>query len=51
MGSNRFRIDMPRLVDFYLDGQLQLDDMVSRASGSTQINDAFAEMKTGAVAR
>jgi len=24
MGSNRFRLDMPRYVDFYLDGRLRL---------------------------
>ena len=30
MGSNRFRVDMPRFVDFYLQGKLHLDDMISR---------------------
>src|SRR6202165_3216810 len=30
MGSNRFRIDMPRYIDFYLQGRLNLDDMVSK---------------------
>ena len=34
-GSNRFRIDMPRFVDFYLAGKLHLDLMISRASVST----------------
>ena len=29
MGSNRFRVDMPRLVDFYLAGKLKLDEMIS----------------------
>ena len=29
MGSNRFRTDMPRLIDFYLQGRLKLDEMVS----------------------
>ena len=28
MGSNRFRVDMPRFVDFYLQGKLHLDDMI-----------------------
>jgi S-(hydroxymethyl)glutathione dehydrogenase/alcohol dehydrogenase len=51
MGSNRFPIDMPRLVDFYLNGKLKLDEMVSRRIKLEQINDAFAEMKTGEVAR
>ena len=29
MGSNRFRIDIPRYVELYLQGRLQLDDLVS----------------------
>lgn len=51
MGSNRFRRDMPRYVEFYLDGKLHLDEMVSRRIKLEEINDAFDEMKTGAVAR
>ena len=30
MGSNRFRIDMPQYIDFYLQGRLNLDDMISQ---------------------
>ena len=51
MGSNRFRVDMPRYVDFYLDGKLKLDDMISRRIGLERINEAFEEMKAGEVAR
>lgn len=51
MGSNRFRVDMPRYVDFYLAGKLKLDAMISRRIGLEDVNDAFAEMKRGAVAR
>ena len=29
MGSNRFPVDMPRLVDFYMSGKLKLDEMIS----------------------
>jgi S-(hydroxymethyl)glutathione dehydrogenase/alcohol dehydrogenase len=29
MGSNRFRIDIPRYVDLYLQGRLRLDDLVT----------------------
>jgi S-(hydroxymethyl)glutathione dehydrogenase/alcohol dehydrogenase len=29
MGSNRFRIDIPRYVDLYLQGRLRLDDLIS----------------------
>ena len=51
MGSNRFRFDMPRYVDFYLDGRLQLDEMISARIGLEAVNDAFERMRRGAVAR
>ena len=31
MGSNRFPVDMPRFVDFYMSGKLKLDEMISAA--------------------
>jgi S-(hydroxymethyl)glutathione dehydrogenase/alcohol dehydrogenase len=51
MGSNRFPLDMPRLVDFYMAGKLKLDDMISQRIKLEQINEAFAELKRGEVAR
>ena len=51
MGSNQFRTDMPRYIEMYLDGRLHLDEMVSQRIGLDDINDGFAEMKTGNVAR
>ena len=51
MGSNRFPVDMPRLVDFYMDGRLNLDALISRRIRLDQVNEAFAEMKTGELAR
>jgi S-(hydroxymethyl)glutathione dehydrogenase/alcohol dehydrogenase len=51
MGSNRFPVDMPRLVDFYMSGKLKLDDLVSRRIKLEQVNEAFAEMKRGEIAR
>ena len=51
MGSNHFRRDMPRYVEFYLDGKLKLDEMISRRIELTQINEAFEEMKQGELAR
>jgi S-(hydroxymethyl)glutathione dehydrogenase/alcohol dehydrogenase len=51
MGSNRFPVDMPRLVDFYLSGKLKLDDMISRRIKLGDVNEAFAEMKGGQIAR
>ena len=51
MGSNRFRVDMPRYVDLYLQGRLKLDELVSARIGLDQINDGFAAMKAGNIAR
>ena len=51
MGSNRFRVDMPRLVDFYLTGKLHLDHMISKRIKLEQINEAFQDMEASAVAR
>lgn len=51
MGSNRFRVDMPRYVDMYLSGKLKLDEMISREITLDQINDAFAALLKGDVVR
>ncbi|MDQ1429498.1 MAG: S-(hydroxymethyl)glutathione dehydrogenase / alcohol dehydrogenase [Actinomycetota bacterium] len=51
MGSNRFRLDIPRYARQYLAGRLDLDSMVSRTISLDQINDAFAAMGTGELAR
>ena len=51
MGSNRFRTDMPRYVDMYLNGKLKLDELVSARRPLEEINEAFTAMKSGEVAR
>ena len=51
MGSNRFRVDMPRFIDFYLQGKLHLDEMISKRIKLEDINSAFDDIKTGSVAR
>jgi S-(hydroxymethyl)glutathione dehydrogenase/alcohol dehydrogenase len=51
MGSNRFRVDMPRYVDLYLNGRLKLDELVSARIDLDQINDGFDAMRRGEVAR
>ena len=45
MGSNRFRVDMPRFVDFYLQGKLHLDDMVSSRIKLSDVNDALQALE------
>ncbi|MFV3075589.1 zinc-binding dehydrogenase [Niveispirillum fermenti] len=51
MGSNRFPVDIPRLVDFYMSGRLKLDELISRRIRLEQIDEAFTEMKSGMIAR
>jgi S-(hydroxymethyl)glutathione dehydrogenase/alcohol dehydrogenase len=42
---------MPRFVDFYMSGKLDLDRMISRRIRLDEVNDAFEELKRGEVAR
>ena len=51
MGSNRFRYDIPLYLDFYRQGRLKLDDMVTKRGQLCDINEAFRAMKAGEVAR
>jgi S-(hydroxymethyl)glutathione dehydrogenase/alcohol dehydrogenase len=51
MGSNRFPVDMPRFVDFYMSGKLKLDEMISRRIPLSGVNEALEELKTGELAR
>jgi S-(hydroxymethyl)glutathione dehydrogenase/alcohol dehydrogenase len=51
MGSNRFRVDMPRYVEMYMSGKLKLDEMVTREITLDQINEAFEALLGGEVAR
>ncbi len=51
MGSNRFKVDMPRYVDFYQRGLLRLDEMITRRGRLEDVNEAFRAMKAGEVAR
>jgi S-(hydroxymethyl)glutathione dehydrogenase/alcohol dehydrogenase len=51
MGSNRFRFDMPKYIDFYLDGRLRLDEMISSRIPLAEVNGAFDRMRKGEAAR
>jgi len=51
MGSNRFRVDMPRYIELYLQGRLELDRLVSQRIRLEDVNDGFDAMKAGSVAR
>ena len=51
MGSNRFRFDMPKYIDFYLDGRLRLDEMISSRIPLGEVNAACDRMRQGEAAR
>jgi S-(hydroxymethyl)glutathione dehydrogenase / alcohol dehydrogenase len=51
MGTNRFPVDLPRLVDFYLRGLLDLDSIIAERIPLSQVNEGFEKMKAGHSAR
>lgn len=51
MGSTRFRIDIPRYVELYLQGRLRLDELITARVDLGGLNDAFDAMKRGDGAR
>ena len=51
MGMNHFPVDLPRLVDFYMRGLLDLDTIISERIPLEKINDGFEKMKAGHSAR
>lgn len=51
MGSNRFTLDAPRYLEFYRQGRLDLDAMVTRHEPLERIGEAFRAMEAGEVTR
>ena len=51
MGMNHFPVDMPRLVDFYMRGLLDLDSIIAERIPLSQINEGVEKMKGGTSAR
>ncbi len=51
LGSTVAPIDLPRLVDLYLAGDLQLDKMVAEEIALDEINDALDKLRAGDSAR
>lgn len=51
MGGNRFRVDMPRLLELWRQGRLKLDTLISGKIKLEQINEGFAQLKSGAPVR
>jgi S-(hydroxymethyl)glutathione dehydrogenase/alcohol dehydrogenase len=51
MGSNRFRVDIPRYVDAYMAGKLKLDELVSQRITLDEVNEGYAALNRGETAR
>ena len=51
MGSNRFPIDVPRLVDFYLAGKLDLESVIAERIPLSGINGAIDTLRGGDAVR
>jgi S-(hydroxymethyl)glutathione dehydrogenase / alcohol dehydrogenase len=51
MGSVPFQTFIPQLARHYLNGALKLDELVSNRIALEQINDGFAQMSSGDIAR
>jgi S-(hydroxymethyl)glutathione dehydrogenase/alcohol dehydrogenase len=51
MGMNHFPVDLPRLVDFYLRGLLDLDTIIAERIRLEDINKGFDTMRAGHSAR
>jgi S-(hydroxymethyl)glutathione dehydrogenase/alcohol dehydrogenase len=50
-GSGRPRDDIPNLAEMYLSGKLKLDELLTRRYPLEQINEAYAALERGEVAR
>lgn len=50
-GGSDVRRDVARILDFYRDGQLKLDELISQTIALEQVNEAFDALKAGDVAR
>jgi S-(hydroxymethyl)glutathione dehydrogenase/alcohol dehydrogenase len=46
-GGARGRTDVPKIVDWYMDGKIQIDDLITHTMPLDNINDAFDLMHAG----
>src|SRR6267142_1871959 len=50
-GSTNFKRDIPMYADLYLQGRLNLDDLVSKRIALRDVNDGYAALKDGSINR
>jgi S-(hydroxymethyl)glutathione dehydrogenase/alcohol dehydrogenase len=46
-GGAKGRTDVPRIVDWYMDGKINIDDLITHTLPLAKINDAFDLMHKG----
>jgi S-(hydroxymethyl)glutathione dehydrogenase/alcohol dehydrogenase len=46
-GGARGRTDVPKIVDWYMDGKINIDDLITHVLPLERINDGFELMHTG----
>jgi S-(hydroxymethyl)glutathione dehydrogenase / alcohol dehydrogenase len=51
MGSLDFQADLPRILELYQQGRLKLEELISNRIPLEQINEGYAEISKGSVAR
>jgi S-(hydroxymethyl)glutathione dehydrogenase/alcohol dehydrogenase len=51
MGSSPFQLLIPQIADYYRQGRLKLDELVSARIGLDEINEGYARMAKGEVTR
>jgi len=50
-GSTNAKHDIPLYADLYLQGRMNLDDLVSKKISLREVNDGYAALKDGALTR
>ncbi|MCU1496428.1 MAG: Zn-dependent alcohol dehydrogenase, class [Acidimicrobiales bacterium] len=50
-GSSNIHEDVPKLLDLWKKGELKLEELISKEITVDQVNEAFADMQAGTVAR
>ena len=46
-GGARGRTDVPKIVDWYMDGKIQIDPLITHTMPLEEINNAFTMMHSG----
>ena len=50
-GSTNFKRDIPMYAELYLQGRMNLDDLISKRISLRDVNEGYAALKDGSVTR